>query len=123
MDFAVTNLKNPRVQIFSPIHYKFALLIRHIEFSNCVQKFSISSKLNLDLYYHKLNIILLSKPNYNSKFQEFEIIRTLKISKAPNLDQKILKINDYENPTKKEGRKKKDGILGGHLLFALLLFF
>ena len=37
------------------------------------------SKLNSNLYHYKLKFILTYKQKYNSKFQEFETVRTLKI--------------------------------------------
>ena len=37
------------------------------------------SKLNSNPYHYKPKFILMSKQKYNSKFQEFEIVRTLKI--------------------------------------------
>ena len=42
----------------------------------------------------------------NSKFPEFETVRTLKIQKTTKLGpQKFPRINDYEKPRKKEEKK------------------
>ena len=51
-----------------------------------------------------MNIVIFS----NSKYQEFETVRTFKIQKTgPSLDQKPLpKINNYEKTNKKGGMKK-----------------
>ena len=47
------------------------------------------AKLNSNPYHYKLKFISTSKQKYNSKFQEFETVWTLKIQKKrPNLDQK-----------------------------------
>ena len=37
------------------------------------------SKINSNLYHYKLKFSLTSKQKYNSKFQEFESVRTIKI--------------------------------------------
>ena len=42
----------------------------------------LKSKLNSNPYHYELKFILTSKQKYNSKFQEFETVRTLKIQKA-----------------------------------------
>ena len=57
-------------------------------------------------------IPLTSKQKYNSKFQEFETVRTLKIQKTrTNLDEKsFLKINNCEKTNKKGGKKKESNL-------------
>ena len=52
----------------------------------------------------------------DSKFQEFETVRTLKI-------QKTTKVNDYEKPAKKEERKKKEIFQSPFLLFLFFVLF
>ena len=61
------------------------------------------------MYHYKLKFILMSKQKYNSKFQEFETVRTLEIQKTIKFRPKTLPIiNDYKKLTKKEERKKKE---------------
>ena len=61
---------------------------------------------------------------FKSKFQEFETARILKIQKTRlNLDQNHHpKQTTMRKPTKKEGRKKKERVLEGCLLFSFLPF-
>ena len=69
----------------------------------------INSKLNSNPYPYKLKFPSTSKQMYNSKFQEFEIVRILKIQKKrPNLDQKTLpKINKHEENQQKRRNEKR----------------
>ena len=49
----------------------------------------LPSKLNSNPYHYQLKFILTSKQKYNSKFEEFETVRTLRIqNKRTNLDKK-----------------------------------
>ena len=60
-----------------------------------------SSKLNSNAFHYKLKFISTSKQKYNSKFQEFETVRTIEIRKTTKFGPtKFLKINDYEKPIK-----------------------
>ena len=68
-------------------------------------------KINSNPYHYILKFILTSKQKYNSKFQEFETVRNLKIQKTTKFGpKKFLRINDYEKLTKKGERKKKKAI-------------
>ena len=65
----------------------------------------------------------MSKQKYNSKFQEFETVRTFKIQKTTKFGlKKFPRVNDYDKLTKKEESKKKEGVLESCLLFSFLLF-
>ena len=69
---------------------------------------TINKKLNSNPYYYKLKFNLTFKQKYNSRFEEIETVRTLKIQKTSKFGPKTLPmINDYEKPTRKEERKKK----------------
>ena len=59
-------------------------------------------KLNSNSNHYEPKFILTSKQKYNSKFQEFETVRTHKIQETTEFGpKKFPRINDYEKPTKK----------------------
>ena len=64
----------------------------------------------------KLKITSTFKQTYNLKFREFKTIRTLKVSKRPNLDQsKSLKLTIIRAEQKKRGKKKRKKV--GRIIF------
>ena len=73
----------------------------------------------------KLKFPFTSKQKYNSKFQEFETIRILKIQKRRNSDQKTLpKINNHEkNQQKKRKEKRRQSSKTPPFFFILSSFF
>ena len=54
-------------------------------FTHKLNIYKTRPQLNSNPYHYKLKFILTSKQMYNSKFQEFETIRNLKIQKKDQI--------------------------------------
>ena len=69
----------------------------------------MNEKKNSNPCHYILKFILTSQQKYNSKFQKFETVRTLKIQTKTTKfgPKKFRKINHYEKPKKRRKEKRK----------------